>query len=75
MEAHIVTAMVLRVNALEPGIMFGTGLHANMPRRRLITMSILATPLRPYPRVAGIAEGAEQKENTVNVTNKRVFSL
>lgn len=65
-QCNIVTAMVfarenprLHVNALEPGIMFGTGLHANMPRQRLITMTILATLLRPFvgifstPRRAG----------------------
>jgi hypothetical protein len=39
--------------------MFGTGLRANMPRQRLITMTILATLLRPLvgifstPRRAG----------------------
>ncbi|HEX8800787.1 MAG TPA: hypothetical protein VF772_19350 [Terriglobales bacterium] len=57
-QCNIVTAFALarenphlHVNAIEPGIMFGTGLHANMKRPRLIMMSTIATLLMPFVKV------------------------
>ena len=57
-QCNIVTAFALarenpqlHVNAMEPGIMFGTGLHANMKRPRLIMMSTIAILLMPFVEV------------------------
>jgi NAD(P)-dependent dehydrogenase (short-subunit alcohol dehydrogenase family) len=57
-QCNIVTAMALarespqlHVNAIEPGIMFGTGLHANMNASRLIVLSLIARLMVPFVKV------------------------
>jgi NAD(P)-dependent dehydrogenase (short-subunit alcohol dehydrogenase family) len=57
-QCNIVTAMVLarenprlHVNAIEPGIMFSTGLHAHMNAFRLILVSLFVPLLVPFIKV------------------------
>lgn len=57
-QCNIVTAMVLArenphlcISALEPGIIFDTGLHAHQNRLQAFVFSIIATLLRPFIRI------------------------
>lgn len=57
-QCNIVTALALarehprlRVNAIEPGIMFNTGLHANMNTAFIVLASCLVPLLAPFVKV------------------------
>lgn len=64
-QCNIVTAMVfarenprLRVNAIEPGIMFATGLHDHMSTSRKILTSVLVPLLVPFVKVLSTPQRA-----------------
>ena len=64
-QCNIVTALALarenprlRINAIEPGIMFATGLHDHMSAGRKILLSVLVPLLVPFVKVLSTPERA-----------------
>ncbi len=71
-QCNIATALALarenprlRVNAIEPGIMLGTGLHAHMSTGRKILLAVLVPLLVPFVKVLSTPKRAARVLETI----------